>query len=80
LTYYLVKTAKEDDRPTEVAEYLAHHMAVIFHAEVWAKPWYPGQWEGTSQRPGDEEPDQGWQKYNTRGKIEPPKEEEEADG
>jgi hypothetical protein len=65
MSYYLVETKGEDDRPEETAGWIAKHLAVTLHGVVAARPTYPGQWQGESQRPGDEGP--SWHRYNQKG-------------
>lgn len=39
MTYYLVRTTKDDDRPEQTAKEMARVVAVNFHEEVAVRPW-----------------------------------------
>lgn len=62
MTYYLVRTGDNDDRPEETADWIAKGLAVILHGEVAARPWtvnldYPAVIDEESN----------WHKFNSKG-------------
>jgi hypothetical protein len=73
-SYYLVRTEGDDDRPEHTADEIARVVAVSFHEDVAAMPWYPGKWLGESQRPGDE-----GQRWCLRNRLGNPPEPEETE-
>lgn len=66
MAYFLVRVDSDPERAEETADWVARHLAVSFHAEVAARPWYSDQWQGESQRPGDE-PSNPWHLYLANG-------------
>jgi hypothetical protein len=74
VSYYLVKTGKMDDRPEEVAEYIAHHLAVVFHAEMAARPWVV---ELDAPYLIETNP-KAWARYTSSGPVPLPEEEEDV--
>jgi hypothetical protein len=71
VSYYLVRTAGDDDRPAETAKWVAKSLAVTLHAEVAARPW-------VVHLEGDNIIDdpKAWARYNTLGNPVAPEEEE----
>ena len=73
MTYYLVRTIDEDDRPEHTAQEIARVVAVNFHEEVAARPW---QVDLDTLYVIDAE--SAWHRFNSKGNPVVP-EEEQAD-
>jgi hypothetical protein len=71
VSYYLVRTTIDDDRPEYIAKEIARVVAVNFHEEVAARPWMIDL-----DRPYIIDDPKAWQRYNKLGNPIVPEEEE----
>jgi hypothetical protein len=67
MSYYLVQTKEDDDRPEETAGWIAKSLAVTLHGEVAARTWMVN----LSIPEVIDRPD-AWHRYNKKGNpVEP---------